>query len=398
MPHERSRFLSDKIKSSLKHSPIVGVVGQRQVGKTTLIETFVTPETYFSLDQPTHRNTALNHPEHFIDRDTLTAIDECQMAPELFPALKERIRTYKKPGQFLLSGSIRFTSRKVIRESLTGRIVTHELLPMSMAELNKLSSLSIFDLITAPIHKIEKQINPFAMKLKFEQINEYLLCGGLPGICFYRDRAVRDERFGAHIDTLLQRDIQLVYETSLPQEKLWKLLRTLARIQGRPISSTELSRETRISRPTLEYLLPAFEALFLIRRIGSIGDRKKDRFYLEDQGMATFLYPLRDPELDLTRFAWSQLFAQTKLKYGAQATFESFETRSGVSVPIVIDINGEKTGFVPIAMESPNSNAQNAAESFLRHSPKGQVVILTTGRTITSLSKNIRVLPIGAVL
>ena len=62
------------------------------------------------------------------------AIDEAQLAPRLFPALKEQVRIQKGMGQFLLSGSVRFTSRKAIRESLTGRISFVELLPFTRSE------------------------------------------------------------------------------------------------------------------------------------------------------------------------------------------------------------------------------------------------------------------------
>jgi len=63
-------------------------------------------------------------------------IDECQLAPALFPALKEWVRVRKSPGQFLLTGSVRFSSRKAIRESLTGRMIAWELLPMDWSEMH----------------------------------------------------------------------------------------------------------------------------------------------------------------------------------------------------------------------------------------------------------------------
>ena len=71
-------------------------------------------------------------------------IDECQLAPALFTALKLRVQAFKKTGQFVLSGSVRFTSRKAIRESLTGRIFNLELLPLTISEANR---LPLFDLI-----------------------------------------------------------------------------------------------------------------------------------------------------------------------------------------------------------------------------------------------------------
>ncbi len=64
-------------------------------------------------------------------------IDECQPAPPLFPEVKEYVRTHKNPGQLILSGSVRFNSRKAIRGSLTGRMLSYELLPFSISEMEK---------------------------------------------------------------------------------------------------------------------------------------------------------------------------------------------------------------------------------------------------------------------
>ncbi len=66
------------------------------------------------------------------------AIDECQLVPKLFPALKLFVQRSPRPGQFLLTGSVRFTSRKAIQESLTGRIHTFEMLPMSFSDAHRL--------------------------------------------------------------------------------------------------------------------------------------------------------------------------------------------------------------------------------------------------------------------
>ena len=398
MPHERERLLERRIQESAKHSPIIGILGQRQVGKTTLLEKLIPKDNYITLDKAIHLNAARTNPEAFVRRGLETfGIDECQLAPELFPALKERVREVKKPGQFILTGSIRFSSRKIIRESLTGRIVNHELLPFCLAELHQYDILNIIELVRKPFASLQRHINQQLSNLSESHVFEFLEKGGLPGICFFREKSVRMERFAAHLDTLLQRDIKLVFETTLPIEKLLKALRFLARNQGRGFPITDLSRETRISTPALQKLIPAFEALFLIRRVTTLGDRKKDKFFLEDQGMASFLYRSDDPDYDVLRLCFSQLLAQVKHYYGNQGSIESFETRSGVIVPIVIDINGEKIGFLPIASEIPDTKTKAAAESFLNYYPKSQAIILTSGRDAAILSQKILALPFRGV-
>lgn len=399
MPHSRKRLLQGRIEKTIKHSPIIGILGQRQTGKTTLMESVVAADHYVTLDTATQLTAAQANPEAFLQRGSgLFGIDECQLAPELFPALKERVRLLKRPGQYLLTGSVRFTSRKLIRESLTGRIVSHELLPLCLAEMHDFEIGDVartLRLSTPQLQKLAKERLPIISE---KMIAESLMKGGLPGICFFRDSSVREERMNAHIETLLQRDIKLVFETTLPIEKLWKALRFIAREQGKPLALSDLSRDSRISLPALNRLVPAFEALFLIRRVSTLGDRKKDRFFLEDQGMASFLHRERDAEHDLLRLVYSQCLAQMKYLYGGHESIQSYETRSGAIVPIVLDVNGEKTGLIVVSSETPDTKAVAAAESFLTRFPKAVVGILTRGREVASLGPKIKVLPYRAAI
>ena len=136
MAHERIRHASDRLKRLLGFSPIVGIFGHRQVGKTTLLSRHV--RSYATLDLRAQLDRAEADPQAFVSSATEYpfGIDEAQLAPALFPALKEHVRVHRRPGQFILSGSVRFTSRKAIRESLTGRIVHLELLPFTQAEID----------------------------------------------------------------------------------------------------------------------------------------------------------------------------------------------------------------------------------------------------------------------
>jgi len=138
MPHIRQRYVTNLIEKAKLLSPIVGLLGHRQVGKTTVLELLA--NSYSTLDSKSLLDMANKFPEEFLvnHHSGFQAIDECQLAPALFPALKEWVRKKKQPGQFLLSGSVRFTSRKLIQESLTGRIVNFELLPLSVSEIAQL--------------------------------------------------------------------------------------------------------------------------------------------------------------------------------------------------------------------------------------------------------------------
>lgn len=100
MAHLRARHIESHIARLLKASPIVGVFGHRQVGKTTVAERV--GGSYVTMDRQSELASAERDAEMFLDKlsPTPAVIDECQLAPALFPALKERVRTRKEPGIF----------------------------------------------------------------------------------------------------------------------------------------------------------------------------------------------------------------------------------------------------------------------------------------------------------
>src|SRR5262249_45933876 len=146
-----------------------------------------------TLDDRQTRQTIAADPKAFLKEQNAfpTVIDECQLEPDLFPAIKEHVRTRKQPGQFVLTGSVRFTSRKSIRESLAGRIVQAEMYPLILSELmQKPLPDSLPRLLNSPAFN-EQTLDclhpPAQTKAVQKHLEKYLLQGGLPGLCFIRE-------------------------------------------------------------------------------------------------------------------------------------------------------------------------------------------------------------------
>lgn len=104
------RILQDKIVQSLQRFPAVGLIGARQVGKTTLAKMITASwpkeSLYIDLERPADY-AALAEPERFLSRhvEKLVIIDEVQLRGELFPVLRSLIDVDRRPGRFLLLGS-----------------------------------------------------------------------------------------------------------------------------------------------------------------------------------------------------------------------------------------------------------------------------------------------------
>jgi len=77
--------------------PVRALVGLRQVGKSTFLHRVKeSGRGYVTLDDPLERATAREDPELFFEQHRLPVIiDECQLAPELFPSIKKRVDEWR---------------------------------------------------------------------------------------------------------------------------------------------------------------------------------------------------------------------------------------------------------------------------------------------------------------
>jgi predicted AAA+ superfamily ATPase len=177
------------------------------------------------------------------------------------------------------------------------------------------------------------------------KIGQYILHGGLPGICFLRHAKHQTAAFKSLIETILQRDIRLLIETTVPYTRLLDLLKFLASRQGLPLNEKEASRATNISTPTVSKLMDAFESLFLIRRFRGNGDRVGDVVYFEDQGIASYLSSSQVLGTE-HRFAFSQLFAAAHYAHMNDMVMNYFETKGGAHVPFLFSFGSRRVAFM----------------------------------------------------
>lgn len=394
VPHIRKRHLQSLLVKSLRFSPIVGLFGHRQVGKTTLCEGLA--QNYLTFDRREVLDQGLYSPETLIHSNAgqPLVIDECQLAPPIFPALKEWVRTHKKPGQFLLTGSVRFSSRKAIRESLTGRIINWELLPMDLSESHSSPLPKVIPNLLSP-----KGINiPLTMAVYFSE-NTFSLAlsqGGLPGIFSIRDATIRSQRFETQIETLLERDLRLLIQTSLDFRVLRNFLSVLATRQTQPIELSEISRVAHISVPALRRLISALESMFVIRIVKTEGSRQRPVLFFEDQGEASHIAGQnRDPLFNITRFIFSFIRHQWVYHPELQAEVFQFRSRGGAFVPLALRTQLGILGFIPMLDEVPGRHELASAQSFLANYKNARCLLIHLGKTDRLLGKDLRIMPLG---
>lgn len=385
MPHRRRRYAAQDILRALSFSPIVGILGHRQVGKTTLLESIA--RTYRSMDDEDVLRSAEAGPKAFVARlrGLRDGIDECQRVPALFPALKERVRVRRTPGQFLLTGSVRFTSRRAIRESLTGRIVNCELFPFTISEIKGLPLSDLGPKLVSRRVSSEDELArllPAPVPGAREEIERYATRGGLPGLWLMRDDRLRERRLAEQLATILDRDIRQVYPTTLSYRQLLDFLTELALREGRPLRFSDIARKVRIADATQHKLLYAMEAVFLIRVFPVAGGMRGPVVRLEDQAESAYLRSILQDKADPLPPAESMLYRHVRVQFAYHAQgrrdFFHYQTRGGARVPLAVQTADGVLGFMVTEEPSPARSHLAGAASFFKAYPNSRIVYVST--------------------
>ncbi len=131
------RVLETALMKYLKVFPIVGIIGPRQSGKSTMLkQMFSDLYTYVTFDDPKIVAQLQDDPDKFMRiYDNRVIFDEAHKAPELFDILKLTVDNDRDNyGKYILTGSAQFALMKGVSESLAGRIGLLSLLPFQFRD------------------------------------------------------------------------------------------------------------------------------------------------------------------------------------------------------------------------------------------------------------------------
>ncbi len=280
MPHLRSRHAFPQLEKLFSFWPIVGIIGPRQCGKTTLAKSLLPNSKDYTFDDIEIRDEAEQSVKTFVARLSRPAlIDEVQKVPVIFDELKRVVDMKKIPGSYLLTGSTSFTSRLGIRESLTGRIGTLELHPMSLAELNQLTFRRV--------SLIEPWINS-QNRVGVDVVSQTLARGGMPVPAFSRSSEQRNLYWTSWLETTLYRDLNRVLSKGYDPDLAYSLLRKMGSI----LAEGELPTLKHFRQParTVRKYFTGMEDIFLLRKHychpQGIG---KETWQVMDAGLAAHL-------------------------------------------------------------------------------------------------------------
>jgi len=260
-----TRHLAPLVQESLQDTPAVLINGPRQCGKTTLVQQFVGPMAYLTLDDPNLLAAAQQDPLGLVRRLDRAVIDEVQRAPQLLLALKLTIDQDRRPGRFLLTGSANLMALPQIADSLAGRMAVHALLPFSQSELQGRPN----DFLQRALAQDWPLTHPAWVVPATQPVSDtvhHVLAGGYPEMRLRPTIARRQAWAQAYIHTLLERDVRDVAHID-HLSQLPRLLSVAAAHCGQLFNGSQIGGQLSLNTKTVDKYLGILEKLFLVQRL-----------------------------------------------------------------------------------------------------------------------------------
>ena len=142
------RLAATLLKRALNASPVVVLMGARQTGKSTLVqsEAFLGERLYLTLDDLATQERARAAPDDLVASAPRLTIDEVQREPDLLLAVKRAVDRDRprRNGRFVLTGSANLLLMQRVSESLAGRATYVPLWPLTRRERNGFGKAGIW--------------------------------------------------------------------------------------------------------------------------------------------------------------------------------------------------------------------------------------------------------------
>ncbi len=261
----RPRIVDSALKRKLRGKGAVLIEGPKWCGKTTTAEQV--SKSTLSVDDPSTVNTnkilSEIDPERLLTGDHPRLLDEWQVAPKLWDAVRHHVDRHKGHGQFILTGSSVPADISETIHSGTGRFGWLVMRPMSLYE----SGDSTGDVSLASL--FESQPISGCSDLDLDRLT-FLICrGGWPESVDMDDDVALDQAFD-YIDAVIRNDMSRVDNIRRDPQKVRMLLRSYARNQGTQISQASISADISsndtegVSEETVSEYLQALRKLYVI--------------------------------------------------------------------------------------------------------------------------------------
>lgn len=266
MKNYRKRIADTILQRKLEGKGAVLIEGPKWCGKTTTAEQIAASILYMDNPQTKEQNITMAslNPKRLLTGAAPRLIDEWQLAPKLWDAIRFEVDHRHELGQFVLTGSAVPADTKEITHSGTGRFTWMMMRPMSLYESgDSTGEVSLRDLFHAP-EAIDGTASIDMDRLAF------LICrGGWPQAVGMRDEIALDQAMD-YYDAVVHSDINRADGINKNPERVKRLMRSLARNQGQQIANTVIAEDikandgTTIEDETVAGYISALKKIFVV--------------------------------------------------------------------------------------------------------------------------------------
>ena len=363
------RLYESLLKEYLSFFPCVAIIGPRQCGKTTLLSCLPKAWKVYDLEKQSDFRLLSHDADLFLRLNPENvAIDEAQLRPELFPALRVAIDNERhKTGRFVITGSSSPKLVRAVSESLAGRIGIIEMAPLSYAETRHDMTggfpRMLVDRISPPDY-----INELRPKGEITDVHDFWFKGGYPEPWTRDSERFHDLWMNQYIGTYLYRDVTRLFP-GINENRFRTFVQVLAGISGNVINYSDAARSLGVSQPTVRDYFQIAHGTFLWRTIPAYTRNvmkrvvKHPKGYLRDTGLLHYLQRIPDMDSLLTHpgmgRSWEGMVTEEIIRglnaLGVNFDYYFYRTGGGAEVDLVLE--GD-FGLVPIEIKHGQAISQ----------------------------------------
>ena len=372
---------TEAVEARLANYPVVGILGARQVGKTTLARSLAKrwegAVSFFDLEDP--RNLArLSEPELVLpDLKGLVVLDEIQRKADLFPLLRVLADRPDSPARFLILGSASPDLIQKSSETLAGRVSYYSLPGLNVGEVG------------------------------IEERDELWIRGGFPRSYLAASPGMSYQWRRDFIQTFLERDLPTL-GVGVPSTTLYRFWQMLAHYHGQLWNGAELGRAFGVSETAIRNYLDILTDALVVRQLQpwfeNISKRqvKSPKVYLSDSGLAHTLLGLETqdqveghPKVGASweGFVLDQLLNRLGLEW-REAYF--WASHSGAELDLFVIRGGERLGFEIKRTATPSTS--KSMHSAIETLGLSRLDVIHAGQETFPLKENIRAVAFKDIL
>ena len=418
----RKRIADDILKRKLEGKGAVLIEGPKWCGKTTTAEQLAASILYMDDPEKKEQNITMSelNPKRLLEGKTPRLIDEWQLAPKLWDAIRFEVDHRGELGQFVLIGSAVTPDTKEITHSGTGRFTRLTMRPMSLYESgDSTGEVSLGDLFSGNF-----EIDG-ASELSIDRL-AFLICrGGWPQAVDMRDEIALEQAID-YYDVVVYSDINRADNVHKNPERVRRLMRSYARNQGGQVPNTVLAQdiaandEKSINEETVASYVNALRKIFVVEDMpawnpnlrSKTAIRSSDTRYYIDPSIAAAALGIGPNDLvnDLKTFGFLfETLCVRDLRVFADALGGSvyhYRDRDGQECDAVIHLRNGRFGLIEIKLGGDKlieegAKSLKALEAKIdtdkMNAPSFLMVLTGTGDFAYRRPDGIYVVPIGCL-